>query len=87
MLRWYPTSLPAFLNRSRLIINRDCKDIGALTKLIPTLKRTEVERGDSLITFDDDVEYGTLTVERLSAAAIESPNAAIGLEGYNSVEC
>ena len=86
MLRWYPSdaSLPSFLKRERLIINRSCKDIGALTKLVPTLARAEVSTSDMIITIDDDVAYGNLTVERLVTAAMEKyPNAAVGLEGCN----
>jgi len=85
MMRWYPARVPSFLNRSRLHLNR-CKDIGALTKLVPTLRLPEVASGDMIITVDDDVEYGETTVQRLVTATEAYPNAAIGLEGYHIAE-
>lgn len=67
-----------------------CDDHGPITKILGGLLR-EQKRGTVIISFDDDMIYPPLLVERLVKHHREYPNSAIGSSGmlvrYNCPAC
>ncbi len=61
-------------------INR-CKDVGSITKILPTLSK-EKDPETIIITFDDDVEYGSDLVSNLVQKAAEDSDVCVGTGGW-----
>ncbi len=65
----------------KVIINRDCKDLGPCTKVFGPIERLEPE--DLIVYIDDDIQYNLALVENLLACHILDPQSAWRLAGFN----
>ena len=76
-----PSSLYEEADAGRIVLLRTQIDWGPATKLIPTLS-VETDPRTIIITVDDDLDYPPTLIEHLYQAALQRPDAAIGLKGY-----
>ena len=79
--------IPTWLNEidnNRLKIYRT-EDYGSLTKLVPTLMRTNIDDDCIIITVDDDLEYIDGFIEYHLLKRKDYPNAALGFAGMSSL--
>lgn len=60
-------------------------DYGSLTKLVPTLQRTNINDDVIIITVDDDLEYMDGFIEYHLEKRQKYPNAALGFAGIASL--
>jgi hypothetical protein len=61
------------------------EDYGSLTKLVPTLLRTDVSEDIVIITIDDDLEYIDGFIEYHLMKREQYPNAALGFAGIGAL--
>ena len=61
------------------------EDYGSLTKLVPTLLRTDVSEDIIIITIDDDLEYIDGFIEYHLMKREQYPNAALGFAGIGAL--
>ena len=76
-----PSDLYEEADAGRIVLLRTPIDWGPATKLIPTLS-VETDPRTIIITVDDDLDYPPTLIEHLYQAALQRPDAAIGLKGY-----
>ena len=76
-----PSDLYEEADAGRIVLLRTQIDWGPATKLIPTLS-VETDPRTIIITVDDDLDYPSTLLEHLYQAAVQRPDAAIGLKGY-----
>ena len=69
---------------SKLKIFR-CDDSGALTKILPTLERTDETEDVVIITVDDDLKYMDGFIEYHLLKRQQHPDCAIGFAGISSL--
>ena len=62
-----------------------CDDYGALTKILPTIERTDENEDVILITIDDDLEYMDGFIEYHLLKRETYPNSAIGFAGMSAI--
>ena len=72
--------VPQWLKELPIEIKTIGRDIGPATKLVPTLLDEE-DSDTRIVTLDDDVIYGTNTIEELFVASSGDQNAVFGLMG------
>lgn len=72
------------LNHPKLKVYRT-EDYGSLTKIYPTIKRTNENEDIILITLDDDLEYMDGFIEYHLMKRQTYPNSAIGFAGISSL--
>jgi len=72
------------INNEKLKLFR-CDDYGALTKILPTIERTNENDDIVMITIDDDLEYIDGFIEYHLLKREKYPNSAIGFAGMSAI--
>ena len=76
-----PSDLYEEADAGRIVLLRTQIDWGPATKLVPTLS-VETDPRTIIITVDDDLDYPSTLIEHLYQAALQRPDAAVGMKGY-----
>src|SRR5207237_1435818 len=80
----YPFLQRYFEEHPVIRVNRDCEDVGPLTKLLPVLTK-ETDPNTRIFPVDDDCHFPPRYFERLLKQSLKSPTTVFGYNGLIAV--